>query len=115
MRRPAHTGAIKKREQQADALESELSALVRREQVSQVEVARLEGLARDAVLGWRKTLRKHIPQARQILQKMLRDRLMFHPEERQGQRGYRFTGQGSIMPLLGGFVPPLSLSFLRDR
>ena len=46
--------------------------------------------------------------ARQIVQKMLRERLTFRPEQRGGRRGYRFTAEGSIMPLLTGMVPELS-------
>jgi len=39
---------------------------------------------------------------------MLRDRLTFKPEQRSKQRGYGFTGQGSIMQLLTGMIPELS-------
>jgi hypothetical protein len=47
-------------------------------------------------------------QARQILAKMLRDKLMFRPERRGGQSGYRFTGEGSLTKLLTGLVPGFS-------
>ena len=42
--------------------------------------------------------------ARQTLAKMLRGKLVVRPEQRDGQRGYRFTGEGSILPLLTGLV-----------
>jgi hypothetical protein len=48
-----------------------------------------------------------VPQARQIVQKMLHERLTFRPEEREGRRGYRFIGEGNIMALLTGTVPGL--------
>jgi len=53
-------------------------------------------------------MRKHLPQARQILSKMLRERLTFTPETRGAERGYRFTGEGSLMPLLAGSVSAFS-------
>jgi hypothetical protein len=53
-------------------------------------------------------MRAQMPIARQVLQKLLKDRLMFTPEKRGRQRGYRFSGEGSIMPLLTGMVPELS-------
>ena len=56
----------------------------------------------------RKVLTKHIPQARQVLAKMMSERLTFKPEMRRGRRGYRFTGRGTLMPLLSGLVPELS-------
>ena len=39
---------------------------------------------------------------------MLRDKLIFTPEPRGDQCGYRFTGQGTITELLTGLVPELS-------
>jgi hypothetical protein len=59
-------------------------------------------------MDFRKTMRAQIPVARQVLQKMLRDRLAFTPEKRGKQRGYRFNGEGSVMPLLTGMIPELS-------
>jgi hypothetical protein len=73
--------------------------------MAKAEVSRLAELARECVLAWRDALRRHVPQARQILQKVLRDRLTFTPEERDRQRGDRFTAEGSIFPLLVGMVP----------
>jgi hypothetical protein len=89
-------------------VERELADLEGRTQLSDTEVNRLEDLARRKVLDWRKTMRRHVPQARQVLQKMLRGRLTFKPEQRGKQRGYRLTGQGSLMPLLTGMIPELS-------
>jgi hypothetical protein len=95
------TAAIRRREQQAEALDRELTALVRREQVSQVEVSRLAVLARQKVEECRRLLRQHVPEARRILRKMLRDRLVFVPQIRNRRLGYR----GTILPLLAGAVP----------
>jgi len=102
------TTAIKHREARQAHLERELATLERREHVSHVEVQRLEGLARQKVGEWRGVLRKHAPQARQILSKLLRDRLVFVPERRHGRLGYRFHGEGTIIKLLSGVVPELA-------
>ena len=69
---------------------------------------RLETLARAKVAEWRGTLGKHAPQARQILSKLLREKLVFTPETHKGQRGYRFHGEGTIIKLLSGVVPELA-------
>jgi hypothetical protein len=65
------TAAIRQRELQAEALDGELTALVRREEVSHVDASRVAVLARQKVEEWRKLLRRRRPQARQILRTML--------------------------------------------
>lgn len=102
---PSVAVAIKRREGQQADLERELGDLQHQTQFSTTDIGRLEHLARERVLGWRKLLRKHVPQARQVLQKMPRGRLTFKPEQRGKRLGYRFTGQGSLMPLLTGMIP----------
>jgi hypothetical protein len=92
-------------------VERELAALQQRTQLSGTEVRRLEELSRERVQNWRKLLRKHVPQERQILQKMLRGHLTFVPERRGIRNGYRFKGEGSLMPLLSGMIPELSEAF----
>jgi hypothetical protein len=102
------TAAIRQRELQAEALDRELTALVRREEVSHVDVSRLAVLARQKVEEWRKLLRRRTPQARQILRTMLRTRLVFVPQIRNRRLGYRFRGEGTILPLLAGAVPAVA-------
>jgi hypothetical protein len=104
----ALTAAIKKREATKAAVEGELAALERRDEVSQMERRRLEALARDKASEWRSLLTRHTPQARQILSKMLRDKLRFLPESRDGQQGYRFEGEATITTLLTRLVPEFS-------
>jgi hypothetical protein len=72
-------------------------------------------LARAKVLDFRKTMRAQVPIARQVLQKMLKDRLTFTPEKRGKHRGYRFRGEGSVMPLLTGMLPELSRAVASPR
>ena len=53
-------------------------------------------------------LGRHVPQTRQILRKLIVGRLTCEAFGNDGQRGYRFTGQGSYESLLPGkLVPPL--------
>ena len=73
-----------------------------------MERQRLQALARDKPLERQSLLGRHTPQARQILAKMLRDKLRFTPERRDGRPGYRSRGEGTICTLLEGLVPGLS-------
>jgi hypothetical protein len=68
----------------------------------------LEALAREKATEWRSLLRRYTPQARQILAKVLRDKLRFMPETRRGCKGHRFLGEGTLTTLLTGLVPELS-------
>ena len=51
-------------------------------------------------------LSRQTPQARQMLRKLLADRLRFEPFEEGGRRGYRFSGKGTYARLLGGEALP---------
>ncbi len=73
-----------------------------------MERQKLEGLAREKARDWQTLLQRHTPQARQILAKVLRDKLMFLPEVQNGRKGYRFRGEGTIVTLLTGLVPEFS-------
>ncbi len=44
-------------------------------------------------------------QARQIVGKLLADRLTFAPETRNGCRGFRFQAMGTVDKLIAGVVP----------
>ena len=63
----AITAALKKREARQAYLEGELAGLERRQVVSELELTKLEAIAREKVGEWRSLLRRHVPQARQIL------------------------------------------------
>lgn len=77
----AVTAAIRRRETTKAEVERELAGLDRSEQLSQVEVTRLEALARGKAAEWRALLGRHTPQARQILSKVLRDKLVSGPSD----------------------------------
>ena len=103
------TKAIRDRESRQAHLEQELSNLDRREKVCSSELQRAEALARQRVSDWRGVLRRQTPKARQILAKLLRERLVFVSERRAGRPGYRFNAQASIVGLLSGTVSELSV------
>lgn len=42
---------------------------------------------------------------RLIIGKLLAEKLTFGPEERDGRRGFRFTGTGTVEKLIAGAVP----------
>ena len=60
-------------------------------------------------------LSRHTPEARQMLPKLLVERLEFTPVEVNGRKGYRFTGAGSYGPLLDGetFSPTVVAPYLK--
>ena len=99
------TTALKDRECRQAHVEDELAGLGRRRLVSEMELDRLEAAAREKVGEWRALLHRHTPQARQILQKMLREKLVFRQELQDGMLGYRFSGDATITHLLEGAVP----------
>jgi hypothetical protein len=67
--------------------------------------AKLEQRLRDAVEEWREVLGRQVPQARQIVQKLLAEKLTFAPEDRHGRRGFRFNATGTVEKLVAGAVP----------
>jgi hypothetical protein len=57
----------------------------------------LEAKIAKVTRDWRSVLRKHAPQARQIIAKLLHGRLSIVPERRNGDRGFRVSGAGSSL------------------
>lgn len=53
-----------------------------------------------AIADWRATLRKHAALTRQLLTKVLQGRVVFVPEKREEQPGYRLRGQAAVAPLI---------------
>jgi site-specific DNA recombinase len=107
---PSVTMALKDRETRQKNLEQELAALEHRDQFSHVDVSRLETAARLKVTEWSGLMRRHQPQARQILDKVLKEKLRFTPECRGSRKGYKFEGAGTLTKLLTGGVPGFSLA-----
>ena len=92
--------AIKTAERQADHIDAELAGLDGGDRVSRVERQRIERELRVRLDDWRGLLRRHVPQARQILRKLLVDRVVFTPRTDH----YEFTGSWTLGKLVSGVV-----------
>jgi lipopolysaccharide biosynthesis regulator YciM len=96
---PALVDAIKVQDGQRRALERRLEAL-QRPPVAFDRV--LERRLRAAVDEWRDVLGRQVAQARQIVTKLLQNRLTFTPEKRDGHCVFRFQAIGSVAKLIAG-------------
>ena len=92
--------AIKTAERQVDQVDTELAGLDGRACVSGGERQRIERELRVRLDDWRGLLRRHVPQARQILRKLLVDRVVFTPKTDY----YEFTGSWTLGKLVSGVV-----------
>ena len=92
--------AIKTAEWQAEHVDAELAGLDGGNRVSRVEQQRIERELRVRVDDWRGLLRRHVPQARQILRKLLVDRVVFTPRADH----YEFVGAWTLGKLVSGVV-----------
>jgi hypothetical protein len=86
-------------------LYSELAALDALPPLDADDRARIRRELAELLDDWRGLLTQHVTQARQILRKLLTKRVGFVPDTRDGIRGYRLEGEGTLRPLLAAFVP----------
>jgi site-specific DNA recombinase len=91
---------LKEEKTRKEALVQELASLGDLERVISLDTRRLKQSLRDRVADSRALLARNIPQARQMLRKLVPDRMTLEPFEENGERGYRFTGQGTYARLL---------------
>ena len=94
--------ALKAEEQRKKALAADLDRLADRAKVSSLDSARLKRNLMARVTDVRSLLTRHTPQARQMLRRLLVDRLTLTPYEEAGSSWYRFEGQGTYGCLLEG-------------
>ena len=66
--------------------------------------SRADAALRARLTDWKGLLTRHVRAARQILAKLIPDRLVFTPHVEGDAGYYRFTGAGRIEPLLQGLV-----------
>lgn len=99
---PALVEAIKAQDGQRQALERRLRALD--SPVAKFDPA-LERRLREAVGEWRAVLGQQVAQARQVVQKLLAEKVTFTPIDRSGRRGFRFQTVGTVEKLIFGSVP----------
>jgi hypothetical protein len=60
---------------------------------------------RTALTDWQGMLRQETGPARRALRALLAGRLIFTPQERDGERFYTFEGPGTIAPVIAGVLP----------
>jgi hypothetical protein len=100
--------AVKEREARRQALRAQLAAIDGRAVLAGTGRASLEDRARAIAADWRALLARKIPQARQIVSKLLDGRFSVVPERREGVKGFRLTGAGSFLKFFAE-IPEISL------
>ena len=86
-------------------LVAELQGLTRRADVASLNARRLRKELAGRLIDVKGLLSRHVPQARQILRKLVVGRLECEPFKEGGQRGYRIVGQGTYERLLSAPNP----------
>jgi len=67
--------------------------------------AEMERRLAERVDQWREILGGQVPVARQIVTKLLAEKITFSPEDHDGRRGFRFQATGTVEKLIEGVVP----------
>jgi hypothetical protein len=93
---PALLEAVRAREERRQEIRSQ--SLVRPAAVSALEVKAVVADLRARLVNWREVLRSAIPEARALIRLLIVSRLSMEPTE----RGYRFSGRGTVQPILDG-------------
>ena len=101
---PALVAAIQGQETQRARLEARLATLAA---PAPAFDPRAEEALRQAVEEWREILGRQVPLARQVLTKLLNEKISFTPEDQRGRRGFRFQAAGTVERLVAGAVPGL--------
>jgi hypothetical protein len=98
---------MRQREAQRAHLAAELGGLEREAATRRDPdiVTRALDVMREAISNLRGTLRQDIPAARRTLRALLAGRLVFTPQEREGERFYAFEGPGTVSPIIAGALP----------
>jgi len=101
---PALVAVIQERERRRSHLRTELAAVERQTSVRREagDVERALDVMREALTDWQGMLRQETGPARRAMQALLKGRLAFTPQERDGERFYTFEGEGTISPVIAG-------------
>ena len=73
--------------------------------LTQLDTVALRRSVEAKVKEWGALAQRDSRQARQILRKLLADRLVFEPTTKDGAPAYTITGEGRLGPLLAGALP----------
>ena len=55
------------------------------------------------------------PSSRQIVSKLLAEKISFAPEDRNGEKGFRFEATGTVEKLVTGAIPEFSQAMVSPR
>ena len=95
--------AMRDRERQAASVRQELAAMERPRRTD-TTMPTLQRAMRQRLTEWRTVLRAHVPQARQMLRKLIDGRINFTPDTEL--RRYRFVIPGTLGLFFKGLVDP---------
>ena len=96
--------AIKDREEERDTLRRQIASLAGAERAGQVDWTLLEKQLRAKLDEWRQLLQRHVPQARQVLKKLLLGPIVFTPHREATERYYSFRASVNLGKLLAGIA-----------
>jgi hypothetical protein len=96
--------AIRQREGDLDSPRRELVALDQLVEMTTVDPATIERDLRAKLGEWRELLRRHAPQARRVLKKLLVAPLRFMPCGEGDDRYYEFTAQIALGRVFNGIA-----------
>jgi site-specific DNA recombinase len=108
---------MRQRERRRTTLVAEVSAL-EREAASRRDpgvATHALDVMREAISDLRGTLRQDVPSARRTLRSLLAGRLVFTPQEREGERFYAFEGPGTVQTLITGALRSLPKALAAPR
>jgi hypothetical protein len=94
--------ALREEEHRKKLLIVELATLAELEKVASLDAERIKRELRARAADVRALLGRRVPQARQILRKLVVGRVECEPFEDGDRRGYRVSGQSTYARLLGG-------------
>ena len=99
--------AMKDRERRREDLRQELTAL-ERPRTALTDVHKLRQHLLERAAEWRGLFRKHAPVARQMLRKLIENRILFTPVPEMGY--YRFSIPGDLSRFFNGLVCPRAVA-----
>ena len=101
---------LKTKEQDRDALRARVSAATRATETADTEPATVRAALEARFADWRGVLRRQIPQARQILKKLLVGALSFTPQGTGREGAYLFAGEASLTKMLACDTHPFMVA-----
>ena len=93
---PSLLAALTDRHARRTALDQRLRSLEYARRTAQSDLRGPAAALRETIEDWRGLLRRQVPQARQILRKLLQGALLFTPKRDGDECWYEFHGEGSL-------------------